>query len=177
MENTEIPEELETPEQLENTEIPEDQDIPKDQDISEEPENKEAPEDLKALKELENIEIPEDIGMEEIIEDNWPESIRYHADSVYANPMSVTFQIDEPMTLSLVCKTRDGRLRLKLAGSEGSDSRVLSTRKILTVRTQLRLTGRENIRRFSMLNIMREVLRLCRLRNSDIIRTEGRKRE
>lgn len=129
MENTEIPEELETPEQLENTEIPEDQDIPKDQDISEEPENKEAPEDLKALKELENIEIPEDIGMEEIIEDNWPESIRYHADSVYANPMSVTFQIDEPMTLSLVCKTRDGRLRLKLAGSEGSDSRVLFDEK------------------------------------------------
>lgn len=92
-------------------------------------ENTEIPEELEAPEDLENIEIPEDIGMEEIIEDNWPESIRYHADSVYANPMSVTFQIDEPMTLSLVCKTRDGRLRLKLAGSEGSDSRVLFDEK------------------------------------------------
>lgn len=66
---------------------------------------------------LESIDIKE-------IEDNWPESIRYHADGLCADPMTVTFQVDKPMTLSISCKTRDGRLRFKLAGPKGIREKV-----------------------------------------------------
>lgn len=55
----------------------------------------------------------EDIGLDEI-EDNWPESIRYNGNGVYADPMSVNFEIDEPMALSVSCLTTGGKLRLKI---------------------------------------------------------------
>lgn len=55
----------------------------------------------------------DNLGIDEI-ENNWPESIRYSADGVYANPMYVSFEIEEPVTLSVVCMTRDGKLRLKI---------------------------------------------------------------
>lgn len=84
--------------------------------------NEEKMDHIEALNEI--AEPLDDIGIEEI-EDNWPESIRYHADGLYADPMTVTFQVDKPVTVSLACKTRDGKLRLKLAGPEGSGRNVL----------------------------------------------------
>lgn len=66
-------------------------------------------------EELEEIE-KEDLtgfGIDEI-EDNWPESIRYRGDGVYAAPLTVTIEIDKPVTLSLSCITVDGDLRLKV---------------------------------------------------------------
>lgn len=89
----------------------------------ENPEHIERPEKGENIEKSEEMEDLESIGIEEI-ENNWPGSIRYHADGIYADPMSVTFQIDNPMTVSLTCKTRDGKLRLKLIGSENSEAKV-----------------------------------------------------
>lgn len=55
----------------------------------------------------------EDIGLDEI-ENNWPESIRYYSNGSSANPMSTGFEVDAPMTVSVSCATRDGKLRLKI---------------------------------------------------------------
>lgn len=38
--------------------------------------------------------------------------------------MTVTFQIDAPMIVSLACRTRDGKLRLKLIGPDNSEKKV-----------------------------------------------------
>lgn len=131
MKNIETPETMEVPEAME---MPEVMEAP---EVKEVPEGAEAPERMKAKPdftqendELEKPEKPlneidglESIGIEEI-EDNWPESIRYHADGLYADPMTVTFQIDDPVTVSLACRTRDGKLRLKLIGPENSEKKV-----------------------------------------------------
>lgn len=82
----------------------------------EEPESVET--DLESTKEdLENAEESlegiEDFELDEI-EDNWPENIRYSGDGVYADPMSVSFEVDEPITLSVSCVTTGGELRLKI---------------------------------------------------------------
>ncbi len=79
-------------------------------------------EELESIEGISSEEIKEpdaveDIGLEEI-EDNWPESIRYSSDGVYANPMSVSFEVDEPMTLSVSCATRDGELRVKIVDDD-----------------------------------------------------------
>ena len=87
-------------------------------DFTEENDELEKPE--KPLNEIDGLE---SIGIKEI-EDNWPENIRYHADGLYADPMTVTFQIDAPVTVSLACKTRDGKLRLKLIGPENSENKI-----------------------------------------------------
>ena len=55
----------------------------------------------------------EDIGLDEI-ENNWPESICYYSNGSSANPMSTGFEVDAPMTVSVSCVTRDGKLRLKI---------------------------------------------------------------
>lgn len=69
---------------------------------------------LESVEEMEGIdEDLEDFHLDEI-ENNWPESIRYSSDGVYANPMIVSFEIDEPMTLSVACVTTGGKLRLKI---------------------------------------------------------------
>lgn len=86
-------------------------------------------EETEGMEETESMEDVEDIGdtgdIEEIaieaVEDNWPESILYNSDGIYADPLSVTFEINQPTTLSLDCKTRDGKLRMEIAGAEGSD--------------------------------------------------------
>ena len=44
---------------------------------------------------MEEVESIEDFGLDEI-EDNWPESIRYSSDGVYADPMSVNFDENDP---------------------------------------------------------------------------------
>ncbi|MDE6846512.1 MAG: hypothetical protein K2J99_12220 [Lachnospiraceae bacterium] len=62
---------------------------------------------------LENLEDIEDVNLDEI-EDNWPENICYSGDGVYADPMSVSFEVDKPMTLSVSCITTGGELRLKI---------------------------------------------------------------
>lgn len=68
--------------------------------------------DFESLEErLEDVEYS---GFDEIIEDNWPESIHYNGDGVYADPMSVNFEVDEPMALSVSCLTTGGKLRLKI---------------------------------------------------------------
>ena len=60
-----------------------------------------------------SLEDAEDFDLDEI-EDSWPESIRYSGDGVYANPMSVSFEVDEPIALSISCVTTGGKLRLKI---------------------------------------------------------------
>lgn len=67
------------------------------------------------IEEEESIE-PDlgDGGLGEVVENNWPESIRYHSNGCSANPMSTGFEVDAPLTLSVSCATRDGKLRLKI---------------------------------------------------------------
>ena len=110
-------------EDIEDVEIPE---IREEPEKPEKPERSEGTEKSKGMDEnMENIEtdmddIGEDIeagGLDQI-EDNWPESIRYDGDGVYADPMSVQFQVDAPMTLSLSCVTRRGELRLKIVNND-----------------------------------------------------------
>ena len=121
----ETPEVMETPEAMEApevTEAPEAAESPERRkarpDFTQENDELEKPE--KPLKEIDGLD---SIGIEEV-EDNWPESIRYHADGLYADPMTVTFQINAPVTVSLACRTRDGKLRLKLIGSDNSEKKV-----------------------------------------------------
>lgn len=123
--NIEMPEVMEVPEAMEMpevTEAPEAAESPERRkakpDFTQENDELEKPE--KPLNEIDGLE---SIGIEEI-EDNWPENIRYHADGLYADPMTVTFQIDDPVTVSLACRTRDGMLRLKLIGPENSERKV-----------------------------------------------------
>ncbi len=64
-----------------------------------------------------SVEGIEDTGfMLKEITNNWSEneSILYHGDGVYANPMSTEFQVDEPITLSVSCTTQEGELKLKI---------------------------------------------------------------
>ncbi len=135
--NIEMPEVMEVPEAMETSEVMEVPEAMEAPEVTEAPEAAEAPERRKAkpdfTEENDKLEKPEkplneidglkSIGIEEI-EDNWPENIRYHADGLYADPMTVTFQIDAPMTVSLVCKIRDGKLRLKLIGPDNSEKKV-----------------------------------------------------
>lgn len=58
-------------------------------------------------------------GLGEVVENNWPESIRYHSNGCSANPMSTGFEVDAPVTLSVSCATRDGKLRLKIVRHSG----------------------------------------------------------
>ena len=58
------------------------------------------------------------------IEDNWPESIRYSGDGVYADPMSVSFEVEKPMTLSVSCITTGGKLRLKIVDNDNFEETV-----------------------------------------------------
>ena len=110
-------------EDIEDVEFPE---IP---EIREEPEKPERPERIEKSgdidEDVENIEIDMDdvgedleVGGLDVIEDNWPDSIRYDGNGVYADPMSVLFQVDAPMTLSLSCVTRRGELRLKIVNND-----------------------------------------------------------
>lgn len=87
-------------------------------------------EDLEKIEEIESpitqeeFEIPEetieDSGLDEIIENNWSESesISYHGNGVYADPMSTKFQVDAPVILSVSCATAEGKLRLKIVRME-----------------------------------------------------------
>ena len=112
-----------------STEDIEDMEIPDIREELEKPEKPERPEGIGKFEDrdesAENIkanmdDIDKDIeagGLDQI-EDNWPESIRYDGDGVYANPMSVQFQVDAPMTLSLSCVTRRGELRLKIVNND-----------------------------------------------------------
>lgn len=79
-------------------------------------ERDEMEEDLEDVEQLlESMETDlKDSSLDEVIENNWPESIRYHSNGCSANPMSTRFEVDKPMTLSLSCVTRDGKLRLKI---------------------------------------------------------------
>lgn len=72
------------------------------------------------IEEEESIE-PDlgDGGLGEVVENNWPESIRYHSNGCSANPMSTGFEVDAPVTLSVSCATRDGKLRLKIVRHSG----------------------------------------------------------
>lgn len=72
-------------------------------------------EDLQDAEE--SLKDIEDINLDEI-ENNWPESIRYSGNSVYADPMSVSFEVEEPMTLSVSCITTGGKLRLKIVDND-----------------------------------------------------------
>lgn len=125
-------EEGESIENLENVERPEKGENIEKSEVIEAPEMMEVnPDFAEGNDKLEESEAPleeevedlESIGIEEI-EDNWPRSIRYRADGIYADPMSVVFQIDNPMMASLTCKTRDGKLRLKLIGPGDSEAKV-----------------------------------------------------
>lgn len=80
-------------------------------------ERDEIEEDLEDLEDVEQIERAADLedgSLDEVIENNWPESIRYHSNGCWANPMSTRFEVDKPVTLSVSCVTRDGKLRLKI---------------------------------------------------------------
>lgn len=81
----------------------------------EELEAPEEPESLEKIETLEELEPAEDIELKEI-ENHWSESgsIRYQGDGVYADPMSTIFEVDEPVTLSVSCVTKEGKLRLKI---------------------------------------------------------------
>lgn len=86
LKNIETPETMEVPEVMEApevTEAPEAAESPERRkakpDFTEENDKLEKPE--KPLKEIDGLE---SIGIKEI-EDNWPESIRYHADGLYAD--------------------------------------------------------------------------------------------
>lgn len=72
-------------------------------------------EDLQDAEE--SLKDIEDINLDEI-ENNWPESIRYSGNGVYADPMSVSFEVEEPMTLSVSCITTGGKLRLKIVDND-----------------------------------------------------------
>ncbi len=83
--------------------------------MEEDPESQECIEDLDSAEMgvEDTLADIEDIGVDEI-ENNWPESIRYHSNGCSANPMSTGFEIDGPVTLSVSCATRSGKLRLKI---------------------------------------------------------------
>lgn len=65
----------------------------------------------------------EDFRIDEI-EDSWPENIRYSGDGVYADPLIVSFEIDEPVTLSVACVTTSGKLRLKIVDDDNFGNTV-----------------------------------------------------
>lgn len=87
----------------------------------------EGAETFETVEDSEEIEVEETelnaVGLDEI-EDNWPESIRYKGDGLYAQPISVTFMVEKPTTLALTCETREGKLRLKIVGKSGGEERV-----------------------------------------------------
>ncbi len=62
----------------------------------------------------------DEIGIDEI-EDNWPESIRYSAEGVYANPLITTIEIKQPLKLSISCMTARGNLRLKIVDKDSKE--------------------------------------------------------
>lgn len=106
-------------EDIEDMEIPE---VPEEHEKPEKPEipggmerSGDMDEDVENIEmDLDNIdEDLEDTGLDEI-ENNWPESIRYYSNGSSANPMSTGFEIDAPMTVSISCATRGGKLRLKI---------------------------------------------------------------
>lgn len=112
---------MEKGESTEDIEIP---DIPakpeKPDKIQEEPMSMQL--DLESTREdlqeaEESLEDIEDINLDEI-ENNWPESIRYSGNGAYADPMSVSFEVEEPMTLSVSCITTGGKLRLKIVDND-----------------------------------------------------------
>lgn len=103
-----------------------------DMEIQEEPEKPEKPEKSEGFeksadikeglesieKSSENMADASEAGGLDEIEDNWPEYIRYDGEGVYANPMSVEFEVETPMTLSVSCKMRRGKLRLKIVNND-----------------------------------------------------------
>lgn len=83
-------------------------------------EETEAVEKTESMEQLERVEQLEDIESLKIKElaDNWPESICYHADGLYADPLSTEIEIDTPMTLSVSGVTLDGSLRLEIVNDD-----------------------------------------------------------
>ena len=80
--------------------------------VEDDPENREASE---SVDNTESLGMPDlaHVGLDEI-ENNWPESIRYHSNGCSANPMSVRFDVDAPVTVSVTCLTLDGKLRCQI---------------------------------------------------------------
>lgn len=106
-------------EEADNTEQAEDVEGTEQAGDAEETDNTEQPEDmadsgsdgLGRLDGLKNMDIRE-------LANNWPESITYDADGVWASPLFTTMEMKQPVTLSITCVTLDGRLQLKIVNQD-----------------------------------------------------------
>lgn len=99
---------------LESTPEEENQEQSVDREETEDDEESESAEQLERVERLEGIE---SLKIKELA-DNWPESICYHADGLYADPLSTEIEIDTPMTLSVSGVTLDGSLRLEIVNDD-----------------------------------------------------------
>lgn len=94
-----------------------------DIEVAEKPEMSEIPENPEILEIPEITEKSGEIREMEIkeVENTWPEKISYQADGVYGDPISTVMEIEHPVTLSIVCETLDGELKLKIADQDGKE--------------------------------------------------------
>lgn len=74
-------------------------------------------EDIAAIELTKNIETTEQLGIKELT-NNWPENVYYNANGVYADPLSTTIEITEPVTLTLSAVAMDGSLQLKIINQD-----------------------------------------------------------
>ena len=74
-------------------------------------------EDIAAVEVTKNLATTEQLGIKELT-NNWPENVYYDANGVYADPLSTTIEITEPVTLTISGVTMDGSLRLKILNQD-----------------------------------------------------------
>lgn len=53
------------------------------------------------------------------VKDNWPEDITFVHDGIYADTLTSTIKVDEPMSLSISCVTEDGLVDMKILRPDG----------------------------------------------------------
>ncbi len=64
-------------------------------------------EPLQEIEDVENIAFPN-------VNDNWPESFSLNNKGLYADGMTSTIEIEEPMELVISCVTESGRLDISI---------------------------------------------------------------
>lgn len=90
------------------------------------PKKTEIPENLETIpeeiEEPEKEELPEaedsDSNAFPHIHNNWPEDITFEHHGIYADKLTATLEIDEPVTLSVSCVTDDGKMDMKIVGPD-----------------------------------------------------------
>lgn len=90
----------------------------------ERPEEPKKPEEIrKATEEREAEEFPGKPGLEDIgfpgIEDNWPENLLIRVDGLYARPLMMDFDVEEPAKISICYTAEKGKLRIKIVNESG----------------------------------------------------------